>query len=82
MFDKERELVEKANSLSKEEALQTMLTNPEILDPMIYLLFAIDAEIDEVLPHNKYCLLIKKKAIETNNKKLLKMVQDVERTFR
>lgn len=83
MFEKERELIRKAKSktLSQKEALETMLQNPEILDPVIYLLFAIDAGVDEILPHDKYCLLMKKKAIQSNNRKLLKMVEKYEGAF-
>lgn len=76
MFDKERELIRKAKTISQKEALETMLQNPEILAPVVYLLFAIDAGVADILPHDKYCLLMKKKAIQTNNKKLLKMVEE------
>ncbi|MGE7601298.1 hypothetical protein ACQKL5_02220 [Peribacillus sp. NPDC097675] len=82
MFEKEQELINKAKSLNQKEALETMLKNPEVLDPLIYTLFAISAKVNDLLPHNKYCLLMKKKAIQTNNKKLLKMIEEYEGTFR
>lgn len=78
MFEKEQELISMAKKVSQEEALKLMLKNPELMDPVVYLLFAIDAGVHKILPHDKYCSLMKKKAIQTNNKKLLKMVQDAE----
>lgn len=76
MFEKEQELIQRAKTLSQKEALEVMFQNPELLDPVIYTLFAIDAGVDKILPHNKYCLLMKKKTIQTNNKKLLKIVEE------
>jgi hypothetical protein len=81
MFDKEQELIKSAKTLNQKEALETMLRNPELLEPVAYTLFAIDAKVDEILPHEKYCLLMKKKAIQTNNKKLLKLVEEYEGYF-
>ncbi len=81
MFEKEQELIRQAKTLNQKEALEKMFKNPELLDPVAYTFFAIDAKIDEVLPHSKYCLLMKKKAIQTNNKKLLKMVEEYEGSF-
>ncbi|MBS4194351.1 hypothetical protein [Lederbergia citri] len=78
MFKKERELIGMAKKVSQKEALELMMKNPELLNPMVYILFAIDAGVDEILPHSKYCALMKKKAIQTNNKKLLKMVMEAE----
>lgn len=78
MFDKEIELIQKAKSLSQKEALSTMLKNPELLDPLIYVLFTNNSNISGVLPHNKYCLLMKQKAIKSNNKALLKLVEQYE----
>ncbi|MDA1634007.1 hypothetical protein PDK11_14215 [Bacillus cereus] len=81
MFEKEQELIGQAKTLNQKEALKTMFKNPELLDPVAYILFAIDTKINEALPHDKYCVLLKKKAIQTNNKKLLKMVEKYERSF-
>lgn len=81
MFDKEQELLKSAKTLSQKEALETMIKNPELLDPLLYTMFAIDAKVDEILPHSKYSLLMKNKAIQTNNKKLLKLVQEYEGTL-
>ncbi|WP_166504391.1 hypothetical protein [Bacillus cereus] len=81
MFEKEQELIRQAKTLNQKKALETMFKNPELLDPVAYTLFAIDAKIDEVLLHGKYCLLMKKKAIQTNNKKLLKIVEGYKGEF-
>ncbi|PFK01323.1 hypothetical protein CN957_05415 [Bacillus cereus] len=81
MFEKELELIKKGKTVSQKEALETMIKKPELLDPLLYTMFTIDAKIDEILPHSKYCLLMKNKAIQTNNKKLLKMVQQYEGSF-
>lgn len=78
MFDKERELIMLAKSVDKKEALEMMLKNPEFLDPLVYTLFTIDAGVDSVLPHDRYCLLMKKKALQSNNRKLLEMVNKFE----
>ena len=78
MFEKAQELISKAKTISQKEALELMLKNPELLDPVVYLLFAIDAQVDEILPHAKYCSLMKQKEIQTNNKKLLQMVLEAE----
>lgn len=78
MFEKETELLSKAKSLGQKEALSTMLKNPELLDPLLYTLFTCDANVSEILPHDKYCLMMKKKAFKSNNKKLLKMVEMYE----
>ncbi|RLQ89992.1 hypothetical protein [Falsibacillus albus] len=78
MFEKEQELISKAKTLGQKDALQVMIKNPEILDPLVYTLFAIVAGVDKILPHDKYCLLLKKKAIKTSNKKLIQMVQEFE----
>lgn len=75
MFEKEQELIKRAKTLSQKELLETMLQNPELLDPVAYTLFAVDAGVDKVLPYDKYCLLMKKKAIQSNNKKLFKIVE-------
>ena len=75
MYDKERELIQMAKKVNQKEALELMLKNPELMDPLVYLLFAIDAGVSEILPHDKYCLLMKKKAIQSNNKKLLQMAE-------
>lgn len=78
MFEKESELLNKTKSLSQKEALSTMLKNPELLDPLLYTLFTCDSNVSEILSHDKYCLLMKKKAFKSNNKKLLKMVEMYE----
>ncbi|WP_347941359.1 hypothetical protein AAEY33_03945 [Peribacillus simplex] len=82
MFEKEQEQLKNAKNLSQKEALETMIKNPELLDPFLYTMFAIDAKVDEILPHSKYCMLMKKKAIQSNNKKLLKMVEEYEGVVR
>lgn len=77
-FEKERKYMEIARNLTQEEAIRMMLTNPEILEPVVYIFFSIGAKVKEVLPHTEYCALMKKKAIETNNKELLRLVKKYE----
>ena len=78
MFEKEQELISKSTKVSKKEGIELMLKNPELLAPLVYLLFAVRSGLSELLPHDKYCSLMKRKAIQTNNKKLLKMVEEAE----
>lgn len=86
MFEKESKLIQKAKELAKvqekkmaqKEAIQMLLTNPELLDPVCYVLVAYETGIADIFPHTKYCSMMKEKAIKTNNKALLKLVREYE----
>lgn len=89
MFERELDLVKKARLMAKvgdkkmaqKEAIQMLLTNSELLEPVCYILVAVETDIMEVFPHKEYCLMMKKKAIQTNNKALLKLVKQHEDSF-
>lgn len=86
MLEKELQLIQKAKELAnigdkkmaQKEAIQLLLTNPELLDPVCYVLVAAETGIMKVFTHQDYCLIMRKKVIETNNKALFKLVQSYE----
>ncbi|AXR16988.1 MULTISPECIES: hypothetical protein [unclassified Bacillus (in: firmicutes)] len=57
-----------------------MFINPESLDPVAYIVFTIDAKMDEILPRGKYCLLMRKK--ESNLKKQQEIIENGRRICR
>ncbi|KAB2489977.1 hypothetical protein [Priestia endophytica] len=81
MFEKERGLIREAKNLTEKEALERMVVNPEMLDPLIYILFTVDAGVNEILSFKDYCILMKQKALYSNNIKLLKKVLECEKNY-
>lgn len=77
-FDKERKLMEIAGGLTQKEAIEMMLNDVEILDPISYIFFSNGVDVKDIMPHSRYCELMKKKAIDTNDRKLLKLVKKYE----
>lgn len=73
------ELVSKVKKMTTEQALEAMLSNPAFIDPVIYTLTAHDNGVKKSLSHFDYCQIMKKKARNSRNLKLIKEIQEVER---
>lgn len=75
------ELVSEVKKLSAEESLEVMLSNAAFIDPVIYTLTAHDNGLDKSLSHFDYCQIMKKKARKSRNLKMLKNIEEVERSL-
>jgi phosphatidylinositol kinase/protein kinase (PI-3 family) len=65
-----------ARNLSKEEALKILLSTPEFLDPVLFVLFTSDSSINEVISFKKYALYMQDKAVKSRNKNLLEAANE------
>lgn len=61
----------KEKKFTKEQALKVILTTPEFLDPVLFLLYTLETGIDELMSYEKYSLYMRKKGIQSRNKNLI-----------
>ena len=61
----------KEKKLTKEQALKVLFITPEFLDPVLFLLYTLDTNIDELISYEKYALYMRNKGIQSRNKNLI-----------
>jgi hypothetical protein len=67
-----------ASGMKKEIALKVLLKEPDLLDPLLFILFTMDAGISDLIKYDRYKSIMKAKAIGQNNKKLLEIIKNIE----
>ncbi|MDG0062111.1 hypothetical protein [Priestia sp. P5] len=60
----------KEKKFSKEQAIRILISNPEFLDPVLFILFTMENNIVE-LSYKNYIVHMKNKGIQSKNKKLV-----------
>lgn len=66
----------KEKKLTKEQALKFLFTTPEFLNPVLFLLFTLDTNIDGLISYKKYALYMKDKGIQSRNRNLILIAEE------
>ncbi|MFG3614375.1 hypothetical protein [Rummeliibacillus stabekisii] len=76
---KPADALKKMQLLNQKEQLAFLLNNPNLfIDDVTLYILAVDSDLQERLPFNKYVQLLKKKAIQSKNIALLKACHAAE----
>lgn len=67
------QMVNDSNQLSQREALRTLLQHPELLDPLLFVLFADNADVSDLVSYEEYVLIMKEKGKKSKNQGLYKL---------
>ncbi|MDQ0861603.1 hypothetical protein [Bacillus sp. V2I10] len=68
----------KNGKYTQKEALKILLTTPELLDPLQFLLFSYDTNLQDAVSYKDYVALMKNKAMKTKNQALLNIVKELD----
>lgn len=61
----------KKNEMGQEEALKTLLSTPELLQPLLFMVFVYETNLQNCISHVEYAKIMRQKALKSKNQALL-----------
>lgn len=58
---------------SQKEALKILISTPELLQPLPFLLFSHDTILADIISYKEYAVIMKQKALKSKNQALLNL---------